>query len=47
MRIPSGCSQLENGVIIDKVKGLIFGKEKKKLKFVPFLTFFIRCYFRR
>jgi hypothetical protein len=25
MHIPSGCSKLETSVIIDKVKGLIFG----------------------
>lgn len=26
MHIPSGCSKLETGLIVDKVKGLIFGK---------------------
>ena len=29
MHIPSGCSQLDNTIIIDKIKGLIFGEERK------------------
>jgi hypothetical protein len=34
MHIPSGCSKIENSIIIDKIKGLIFGKEIiiKKIK---------------
>jgi hypothetical protein len=31
MRIPSGCSKLDTSVIVDKVKGLIFGKKKKTI----------------
>lgn len=27
MRIPSGCSRLEKEEIVDRVKGMIFGKQ--------------------
>lgn len=42
MHIPSGCSKIENSIIIDKIKGLIFGKEIiKKKKWNKFFFFHI------